>query len=486
MQKIKKWILAGALSAFGAVYGQQAIQVSGSFPSSAEHQSNPLLSSASPEKLLTPKEYFDINVNGLMNDPVLRNAHWGYVVYDPKTKKIVSSYNETDSFVPASTTKILTTETALALLGSKYRWLTQLEYSGEIDEQGTLNGNLYIIGSGDPSLGTGKAGASTYSGLVSDFVFELKGKGINKVTGDIIIQNAVFKENQITALPENIVWSPKNNYYLPVGTTRDIEPRNEQLIVKKKNPFNDGKEYYYISPYIKKLVYADKFENNYLTTKLPDAPAYLANQFRASLLKNGVPVSGKVVSRTIEPNTEKTYLITTYRSPTLKEIVVDTNHRSDNALAEALLRMVGFQKAGDQTLESGRMVVVNHLRDVNFDTSGLNYVDGSGLSRSNLVTPIAHVKFLSDLMKESHYQDFLESLPTAGQSGTLKKSFMGNSYGQIFAKTGTLNKVKTLAGYLKTRSGKMLAFSLMINNYSGSVDQVKRKMEQILDPAIDL
>jgi len=102
------------------------------------------------------------------------------------------------------------------------------------------------------------------------------------------------------------------------------------------------------------------------------------------------------------------------------------------------------------------------------------------------VTPISQVKFLTSLMNEKYYRSFYESLPVGGQTGTLKRMFATNGNGQIFAKTGTLNKVKTLAGYLKTNSGKTLVFSLLINNYAGSVDQVKSKMEQILEPALQL
>ena len=234
------------------------------------------------------------------------------------------------------------------------------------------------------------------------------------------------------------------------------------------------------------MAFSDSFEGGGLISKLPDPPAYLANNLRASLVKSGVGVSGKVISKVVDPNPESRTVITTYKSPTLKDIVYDTNQRSDNANAEALLRMVGFQKEGDQTLESGRKVIREHLEKSKFDTNGLNIFDGSGLSRSNLVTPIAQVKFLTELMDEPYFKDYFESLPIGGQSGTLKKSFQGNGYGQVFAKTGTLNRVKTLAGYIKTRSGKLLPFSLMINNYTGSVDQVKARMERILDPAIDL
>lgn len=478
--------LAVSLSTFAVAQNSTTVS---HYPQMYENQTgiNRPSSVAEVEKVvLSAKDQIDVTINRMMTDPVLRNANWGFVVYDPKTKKIVSSYNERSAFVPASTTKLLTTETAVSLLGPKFRWITQFEYSGDIDSEGNLNGNLYIVGSGDPSLGTGKAGASSYSGIVSDFIYALADKGIKKVNGDIVIQNAVFKENKLSTLPENIVWMENSNYYLPVGSTLNIDPRNEQLLAKQKNPFEDNKRYFYISPYINKLVFADKFSGGALTTQLPNAPTYLANSLRNSLIKSGIPIIGKVVTKLIDPTPEKRKTITAYKSPTLKEIVVDTNLRSDNDLSEAILRMVGFQKMGDQSLASGRSVVTEHLREKNFDMEGLNYMDGSGLSRSNMVTPIAQVKFLTNLMNEPYYKDFFESLPTAGQTGTLKKSFFGNAYGQIFAKTGTLNKVKTLAGYIKTRSGKTLAFSLLINNYAGSVDQVKSRMEELLDSTVEL
>lgn len=444
------------------------------------------ITSVVEKAILSPKELVDINVNTMMTDPVLKNANWGFVVYDPKTKKVISSYNENTPLVPASTTKLLTTETAMSLLGENYRWMTQLEYSGSIDENGVLNGNLYIVGSGDPSLGTNKAGAWSYRDIVSDFVGGLSREGIKKVNGDIIIQTALFKGN-ISKLPENVVWLENNNYYLPVGSTREINPANEKLIVKKGNNFSGDKKFFYISPYNQQMVYADKYDGDgILTTKLPDAPAYLANTFRTTLVKSGIAITGKVTPKMTDANPENRKLVSAYKSPMLSDIIYYTNQHSDNGLAEALLKTVGFQNLGDQTAESGRRVVTEHLKSGGFDMMGLNYMDGSGLSRSNNVTPIAQAKFLTSLMDEKYYKTYFNSLPVGGQSGTLKRMFIGTGNGQVFAKTGTLNKVKTLAGYMKTNSGKTLVFSLMVNNYAGSVDMVKKRMEKILEPALDL
>ncbi|KFF26253.1 D-alanyl-D-alanine carboxypeptidase/D-alanyl-D-alanine endopeptidase [Chryseobacterium vrystaatense] len=489
MVNYRKYISSAAVLASGFFLAQSTVSTvlySQAYDSQRSTLNLPSpVTSVAERTILSAKELVDINVNTMMADPVLKNATWGFVVYDPKTKKVISSYNENTPLVPASTTKLLTTETALNLLGENYRWMTQLEYSGTVDENGVLNGNLYLIGSGDPSLGTNKAGAWSYRDIISDFMGGLSREGIRKVNGDIIIQTALFKGN-IAVLPENVVWLENNNYYLPVGTTREINPANEKLIVKKSG-FSSDKKYFYVSPYVKQMVYAEKYEGDgTLTTKLPDAPAYLANTFRTTLVKSGIGVTGKVIPKMTDAAPEARKLVAAYKSPTLGDIVFYTNQHSDNSLAEALLKTAGFQKMGDQTSESGRMVVTEHLRNESFDMMGLNYMDGSGLSRSNNVTPISQVKFLTSLMDEKYYKTYFTSLPVGGQSGTLKRMFIGTGNGQVFAKTGTLNKVKTLAGYLKTNSGKTLVFSLMVNNYSGSVDMVKKRMEKILEPALDL
>lgn len=488
MVNFRKYISSAAVLASGFFLAQSTVSTvlySQNYDNQKNSLNLPSPASSMERSVLSAKELVDINVNTMMADPVLKNANWGFVVYDPKTKKVISSYNESSPLVPASTTKLLTTETALNLLGENYRWMTQLEYAGTVDENGTLNGNLYVIGSGDPSLGTNKAGAGSYRDIISDFIGGLSREGIRKVNGDIIIQTALFKGN-IAMLPENVVWLENNNYYLPAGTTRAINPANEKLIVKKSG-FSTDKKFFYVSPYAHQMVYAEKYDGDgILTTKLPDAPAYLANSFRTTLVKSGIPVTGKVFAKMTDPAPENRKMISAYKSPTLGDIVYYTNQHSDNSLAEALLRTVGFQKLGDQTSESGRIVVTDHLKDAGFDMLGLTYMDGSGLSRSNNVTPISQVKFLTSLMDEKYYRSYLTSLPIGGQSGTLKRMFLGTGNGQVFAKTGTLNKVKTLAGYLKTNSGKTLVFSLMVNNYSGSVDMVKKRMEKILEPALDL
>ena len=431
------------------------------------------------------RDVLNNSISTMFTDPVMRNAQWGFVVYDPKTKKVINSYNENASLIPASTTKLLTTEAAMSLFGKDYQWVTQLEYSGDIDENGILNGNLYIIGSNDPSLGTGRAGASTYGALVSDFVKSIKELGIKRVKGDIILKTAVFRNNKNPVLPANIVWKGSENYFLPAGSTNDTDPRHEKLLGNKKP---DNYKYIYVSPYTQNIVYTENFGGFALSTKLPDAPVYLANNLKTSLAKNGIPTEGKVIDKSEPQNTEEERKkITAYLSPKLEDLVYFINQTSNNHMSEALLKSTGFYKEGNYSLDTGKATVNKHLTKKTFDFQGFNYADGSGLSRSNVITPMSQVKFLSELMNEKHFDSYFKSLPIGGQTGTLRSMFLNTeAYGQVFAKTGTLNRVKTLAGYIKTKKGKLLTFSLLINNYNGSVAQVKKKMESILIPILDL
>ena len=344
-------------------------------------QNNPLLPPVSAESIvietppptpLTPEEQLNSNIASMFNDPVMRNAQWGFVVYDPKKKKIINSYNENASLIPASTTKLLTTEAAMSLFGKDYQWVTQLEHSGSIDEQGILNGNLYIVGSGDPSLGTGRAGASTYGALVSDFVRSVKDLGIKRVKGDIVLKTAVFKSNKTVVLPANIVWKGSSRgYFVPMGSTNDTDPRQERLL-GRKNP--EDQKFVYLSPFTQEMVYTENFGGIALSTKLPDTPAYLGNNLKASLAKNGIITEGKVVNQS-EPEqnlSEERKKIMAYQSPKLEDMVYFINQTSNNHMSEALLKTTGFYKYGDFSLDTGRTMMNKHLSKKMFDFQGFN------------------------------------------------------------------------------------------------------------------
>jgi len=467
--KLKTFVLGALLSLGCSVFSQNTSGVLG----------DGVLSSV--------EKRIDLELKKVKKDPAMRYATWGFALYDPEEDKMITGYNEGKSLVPASVNKLFTTYAAFSIFGRKHRWITQLEYSGGISQDGVLEGNLYIIGSGDPSLGSGNAGASSYAEIAKGFKSAVKDLGITKINGDIVIESAVFKSLE-TILPPNIVWLEHNNYYLPVGNTRSVKPDSEQMSMDVDKTRSVDNNYFYISPYTKKIIYTESFNTDgNLVGRMPIPPMHLATLLRDALSHGRILVSGKVVTRSLDVQPEKRVFLADYVSPTLEEIVDFTNQTSNNKFAEELLKISGFYSEGDLSSEAGKNSVVNHLKSIDFDFSGFSYADGSGLSRNNKATPTSHVKFLAHIMDKSYFQQYFNSLPIAGNTGTLRRMFLNKqANGKIFAKTGTLRRIKTLAGYIVTEKGKTLTFSLMINNYNGTEAQIKRNMEQILEPAVNL
>ena len=439
-----------------------------------------------PEKIeLSPKQRLDYSIDALKYDPVLKNANWGFVLYDPEKKEIISQHNAHRPFVPASTTKLLSTESAMHHLGAKFKYRTQLEYSGSIDSLGVLNGNLYLVGSGDFSFNVGRAKANTYATVFNNFKQALQEKNIKKINGSLIVQTAFFKNNK-PHLPQNTIWLEQKDYFLPVGSVQDTRPEYERILPKNLKFSAEKRKYFYISPYNQQMVYTDSLNSSRFGGKMPDAPAYLANYLKANLSKSGIKITGSILNKLMDPQPEERYYLAHEDSPELSDLVYFTNQTSNNMFAEMLLKNVGYYVKGDFSTETGKAVTLDHFKAQNYDFSGLYLSDGSGLSKQNQVTPISQAKFLAQMMLDENFALYYESLPLAGQTGTLKSMCKGNCYGMVKAKTGTLNKVKTLAGYITTSTGKKCTFSLLINNYNGSVDQVKKRMESLLGPAVSL
>lgn len=487
---LKKMILVMLLAHVSFVMSQIAPTITPTISQSiySEMYKNQQITNAASNLVIstkTPIEKLEEQVGVFAENSMLKNADWGFCIYNPKTKKIISSYNENTGLIPASTTKLLTTEAALAILKENFTWKTQLDYSGIIDSLGTLQGNLYILGSGDPTLGTTKAGAKSRWDIVENFKYAILNTGIKKINGDIVIQNALFKSSALIA-PARIVWEEYSNYYLPVGTTDDVDLKNQTLVDDK---LSNLKGFVYRSPDTQKLVTTEIFTpKTSLIAKVPMIPLSLAILLRNSLAKSKIPVVGSVFTQLINNNekSSRTY-ITENLSPSLKDIVYFTNQNSDNFLAESLLKTVGYYRGGDFSLEKGCISVAEELSDQGFHFDHFSLVDGSGLSRNNSISPIDQVKFLTEMMNQKHFNTYFDSLPIAGQSGTLKSMFKtSDANGNIFAKTGTLNKVKTLAGYIKTKKGETYTFSLLINNFAGSVSALKQKMEKLLNATLDL
>ncbi len=440
-------------------------------------------------------------INTLTKDPALRNANWGFSLYDPFTDKELIAKDSYDNYIPASTTKLISSESALRLLGENFNWKTEIAYTGFVDADGILQGNIYIIWNGDPTLGLTSINAKGYNELFLEAYQGLQSLGVKNIHGKIIFESVVFKSDK-SLYPFDERMIEFENYYSLIPTENEELTDNEkefnEKITASQESVEDAIDEEEMS--VEDIIMKDVIETIELNNKLNNLqsiglknaslappPSWFTQKFSEYLSVKGIKASGgKVQQNYLDLEIEEPrHILMYYESPPLKDLIYMVDKRSNNTYAEHLMRNIGIFIGKRDSKWSSAQTVMKRLEDVNYFFNGLNYVDGSGLSYDHRVSPIAQVKYLSMIKFQPYFQSFYSSLPIGGVDGTLRNSFKNSPHlGSIHAKTGTLNskvRTKTLAGYITLENGQQLVFSLLINHYTGSVYNIKQKMESLLN-----
>ncbi len=407
--------------------------------------------------------------------------------------------------------KVVTTISALNLLGANYKYKTFIQYDGTISSDSVLNGNLYIKGTGDPSLGSDRIDSTMrFDSLVEVWALKIKKAGINKITGNIIADADAFEDY---AVPGSWNWDDigqyygagpyglnvyENKYTLYYSSTKtsakvdSIFPAIEGLHVM--NDVNVGgssdEAFIYGAPdnysrYVVGTIPANRKQYT-VDGSMPDPPLFLATELRNALEEIGVDVSLQPTTAyamrraNLKINTERINLFE-YNSPPLSEIIFHTNQKSINLYAEALLKTIGKEQLKDGSAKAGSRAVEAYLLGLGFNLSGFNQEDGSGLSRLDFITPKQMCNLLRIESNRSDFGIFKESLPVAGRSGTLK-TIADNTVaeGKVFAKSGSMYKVRSYSGYVTTKSGELLTFCVIVNNYTCSSVEIREKLEKLM------
>jgi D-alanyl-D-alanine carboxypeptidase/D-alanyl-D-alanine-endopeptidase (penicillin-binding protein 4) len=219
---------------------------------------------------------------------------------------------------------------------------------------------------------------------------------------------------------------------------------------------------------------------------MPDPENLLVQELVKTLELRGLLVSGG--SKTVrlnhlsKPNYEQDLkLLFQQNSKTIKEIAFWTNFKSVNLFAEGLVNLLGFYSNGDGSTNSGLKIIGDFWKD-KINTSNLILNDGSGLSRLNAISAQHFCELLKYMSTSKNYDDFKSTFPVAGTNGTISTLCKGGSgEGRIFAKSGTLNNTKSYVGYIDSKSGKKIAFAIIVNDFSCSSGEIKNKIETILN-----
>lgn len=455
-------------------------------------------------------------VKWLLQAPYMRGASFSLVVKDVQEGRTVYSYDTDRLQSPASVLKTVATATALEILGEDYRYPTTLEYDG-ILENGTLEGNLYIKGSGDPSLGSSHF-APGQNKFLSTWIAALQKAGIKHITGSVISDESIFDTEGVS-----IKWLREDmgNYYAPgsygisifdnmyklslqtgAAGTRPVLKGTEPDIpfIRFKNylkaaPVSSDSAYIIGAPlddvrYLYGVLPANR-EAYVLKGDIPDPALYLARYLTDQLQQKGIRVDGSPSCYRIEVEEnrwkkgERKEIVTTY-SPTLREIASICNHVSHNLYADALVKTVGLQykpRRNEMISSFGRgvQVVKEYWEKKGLDVFPLRMNDGSGLAPADKVSAGFMGELLVYMATESAVSDaFIASLPQAGIEGSVSNFLKGSKLqGKAHLKSGGITGVRSYAGYI-TKDGKTYAVAVFSNNYSCPMSRMTRALEKLL------
>jgi serine-type D-Ala-D-Ala carboxypeptidase/endopeptidase (penicillin-binding protein 4) len=450
----------------------------------------------------------------LVQDAQLQNASFSFYVYDITGNKMVAEFQPKTSLVTASTMKVVTTATALELMGSYHKFETRIQYDGNLDTvSGVLKGNVYIKGGGDPTLGSKYYTADTVD-IMQNWVKALHDAGIKKIEGRIIGDASYFGDEYV---PPTWGWADMGNYYgagvsgltiydnllkvrFDVGENQNdsttvtcYEPYTPDIFIDNRvraGAITGDEAYMYGAPYEGYRLIKGRLPKGSKDLEITGAlhePDYVAAyEFQHKIIQSGIIITGQATTvrrlqlqNSVSVSKRKNLL--TISSPALSSIVYWTNLVSNNLFAEHLLKHIGIQQYKDPSVYSATLAVEKFWRSKGVEMSGFYMNDGSGLSRANAISAQHLTEILLHMRKSKYWGSFESSLPVAGKSGTLKNIGKGTKIqGNLKAKSGTMTRVKSYAGYVKCASGEQLAFTIIVNNFNCSTAEMAKKIERLM------
>jgi len=456
-------------------------------------------------------------VGQVVMDDVFSQATIGICVRTGGGRTLVD-IDADNMLIPASNMKLISTGAALHALGSGYTYKTGIGYDGTIID-GTLMGDLYIIGGGDPTTGSKDSIAAPLESTFAQWEKLIREAGIKEIDGKIIGSSGDFFSG-MTEEP-TWMWNDIGTYY-GAGATGLMFYENmqsfevsagcapgEPVNIRPGYPETPWMEFRYdcttgekgtgdrLYMYTSDLAPVAEIRGTFgvdraakrvdCSNKFPEYTC--ASYFTEWLKKKGIQCTqGVSDTRMNKEKADGEITVTgTTLSPELSRIAYETNHASNNLYAETLLRTLGKEFNTTGCYDSSYVALKNILKDLGVDMSrGISIQDGSGLSRQNLVSPDFFCRFLQAMMKSPEFEAFAESLPSPGGNGTLQynmKNHPAAVKNRIKAKSGSMSGVRCYSGYIIPTEGcrdETLIFSIMLNNCTEPTWKVRPLLDKIM------
>ncbi len=444
-----------------------------------------------------------LSVNFLTSHPITGQANMSVLVQNMSTGEVIDSYRADKVVPPASVMKLLTTGCALEILGPGYRFPTIIEYSGTI-EKGVLQGDLYIRGGCDPSLGW-----KGNTAFLDKWVRAVKAAGISRIEGSVVADMTMLDGEA-----QNPGWlcEDAGNYYAPgifalnyYGNTMNIvlksgEPGSIASVVKTEPVVEDV---YFINhvrcdkinhdgafvsglPYSRERYLTGVVPSNLGTFgvkgDLPNPGLLLARHLTSRLREAGVTVyrDANYIADYNPLTPARTELYTHYSAP-LSEIIQETNVNSNNLYAEALFRYLGTRYTLPGSIHNSQDLLRDFWRRRGVTIQNAIIKDGCGLAPQDAVSAKTFVQLLTIMARSKNKEAWFASLPVSGQTGTLKTLCPKTALeGRIHAKSGTIAGTKNFAGYIDMPNGDTWVFAILINSAPGKAKNIQTVIQQYL------
>ncbi len=437
-------------------------------------------------------------IDQILNRPEFRHCINGCVIRTLDTKQTIYSRNPDTLMMTASNLKLLTSAAALCEIGPDFRYSTKLMADQPWRPDGVLEGNLTLLGSGDPVFDS--------TGLKA-LIEDCKKRGLRSVNGGINADTGVFDRSpygwgwaldylsdyyaapagglnyhknvvNITVKPGKVVGSPAEVTLDPQSVRMRISnsvttgPAGSKLNINRDRDFSGT-----VVTVSGSIAVDAKVDGPQDTVAVLDPAQYTADVFKSELETARVKVSGLARKGSASKGAVQ---VAEYLSKPLSAILVDLNKWSDNLIAECLLRTLGAQKKLNGSISAGLNAADVFFKKAGLDEEGINMADGSGLSRLDMVSCENFVRLLTYMYSHKYGKYWIDSLPVAGVDGTLRNRMKGTTaQGNLKAKTGFIGYVSSLSGYITTASGQPLAVSIIFNNKTGGVSQCIRAENDI-------
>jgi serine-type D-Ala-D-Ala carboxypeptidase/endopeptidase (penicillin-binding protein 4) len=459
--------------------------------------------------LALPQDKIKNFLEPFLSDTALKNTAISLSVANINSGEIVLATPAQLCLIPASILKLVTTATALEMLGPGFRFETKIKSSGSISSK-KLKGDLIIEGGGDPTLGSEYFNnGSSPEMLLELWAKTLASSGIDTITGNIVADASIYQANDI---PPTWLWEDLGQYYGAVAqgiAYRDntftmvfetgetgkparliaVQPEIPNLVIQNElNASDDPRDLAYVfgSPYdsfrIIKGTLPKKRPAFEVKSSVPDPALLLAFEFRQALVKTGIVVLGTADKRAHKNELRYDSLLFVHYSPKLSEIIKPLNQFSMNLYAEHLCKQLGNVYKNSGTSQAGTSAIKEFWDKNGLDTRSLFLADGCGLSRFNALTAQNLTDMLIRMKKSPNFEAFYQSIPLAGQEGTMKFYFKNHPLnGNARFKSGSMTRVRSFSGYLATQKGTELAFTILLNNFTCPSQEVVSKVEKLLE-----